>query len=97
MMGNFTSGPWTAERDPCHFDTLSSIRAGDGALCIEVGGKAGIAEQEANTLLAAAAPNLLDAAQGVVDRWDSPAWKDQRPTAYAIDALRNAIAKATGK
>ena len=45
--------------------------------------------------LISAAPNLLAAAQSVVDRWDSPAWKDQRPTADAIDALRKAIAKAT--
>lgn len=57
-----TPAPWTAERDPCHFDTFSSIRAGDGVLRIEVGGKAGLAEQEANTRLIASAPDYAAAA-----------------------------------
>ena len=50
---------------------------------------------EAEARPSSSAPDLLDAAQGVVDRWDSPSWKDQRPTADAINALRKAIAKAT--
>lgn len=36
---------------------------------------------------------LLLAAKAVVERWDSPLWKDQSTTAEYIDALRKAIDK----
>ena len=35
---------------------------------------------------------LIDAAQAVVDRWDSPKWKDEAPTAEYIARLRQALA-----
>lgn len=35
---------------------------------------------------------LIDAAQAVVDRWDSPKWKDEAPTADFINRLRLALA-----
>ena len=34
---------------------------------------------------------LLAAAQAVVDRWDTPNWKDAEPTAVVIHRLRAAI------
>lgn len=37
---------------------------------------------------------LLQAAQAVVDRWDSPNWKDGTHTADYINRLRRAIAAA---
>lgn len=40
---------------------------------------------------------LREAGQAVVDRWDTPAWKDAPPTADAINKLRAALAsKETG-
>jgi hypothetical protein len=35
---------------------------------------------------------LKSAAQAVVDRWETPLWKDAEPTAYVIYRLRNALA-----
>ena len=37
--------------------------------------------------------SLQEAAQAVVDRWDTPAWKDVEPTAVFIGELREAIAR----
>ncbi len=37
---------------------------------------------------------LVEAAQAVVARWDSPKWKDEAPTADAINTLRAALALA---
>jgi len=34
---------------------------------------------------------LIEAAQSVVDRWDTPLWKDAPATAESINALRNAL------
>lgn len=51
----------------------------------------------ANTTLIAAAPDLLEAAVAVVERWDSPDWSDGIHTKDCIDRLRRAIARATGK
>ena len=53
-------------------------------------------EATGNAALIAAAPELLEAAEGIVSRWDSPLWKDQPHTGIFIDRLRAAIAKAKG-
>lgn len=39
---------------------------------------------------------LLSAAKAVVERWDSPLWKDLPPTADAIARLRDAVNKLEG-
>ena len=93
-MSNHTPAPWTAERDPSHYDTLSSIRGGLGALRVEIGGYAGPPEQEANTRLIAAAPDLLAALQlwVVFDKTGTP----NGEFGNAIKATYAAIAKATG-
>jgi hypothetical protein len=39
---------------------------------------------------------LLEAAEDIVTRWDSPLWKMEQHTGVFIDRLRNAIAKAKG-
>ena len=53
--------------------------------------------KDVNARLIAAAPELLEAAEGIVSRWDSPLWKDQPHTGVFIDRLRAAIAKAKGE
>ena len=37
---------------------------------------------------------LLNAAMDVIERWDSPLWKDLPATAEYIERLRQAVAKA---
>ncbi len=37
------------------------------------------------------------AEQAVIDRWDSPKWKDEAPTAEYINRLRVAVNSATGR
>lgn len=51
---------------------------------------------EANARLIAAAPDLLETAKAVVERWDSPLWREQEHTSTFINRLRAAIAKAEG-
>jgi len=34
---------------------------------------------------------LIKAAQAVVDRWETPLWKDAEPTAKVINAMRNCL------
>jgi len=40
---------------------------------------------------AAEVQRLRDAAKAVVARWDSPAWKNEKPTAAFINELRRAL------
>ena len=40
----------------------------------------------------ASARGLIDAAQAVIDRWDTPLWKDVEPTAAVIGRRRAAVA-----
>ena len=93
-MSDHTPAPWTAERDPCHFDTMSSVRAGKNTLRVEIGGYARPPEQEANTRLIAAAPDLLAALRlwVVFDKTGTP----NGEFGNAIKATYAAIAKATG-
>ena len=95
-MTNHTPAPWTAERDPCHFDTLSTVTAGrNGRMVVQVGGvlASGFVEQEANTRLIAAAPDLLAALKlwAVFDKTGTPNGEYDN----AIKATYAAIAKAT--
>ena len=53
--------------------------------------------KDVNARLNAAAPELLDAAKAIVERWDTPHWKIAEHTGVYIDALRAAIAKAEGE
>ena len=93
-MSGHTPGPWTARRDPCHFDTLSDVIGGEydalrkpfQRLHVSVGGFASTAEQESNTRLIAAAPELLAALE----------WIAKTNTGNPGDVARVAILKATG-
>ena len=41
--------------------------------------------------------SLRDAAQAVIDRWETPLWKDAPATAVFIADLRNALARDAGR
>ena len=53
-----TKGPWKAQRDPSHFDTMTDIVDADGYYVAETV-FSGI-KDEFNTLLIAQAPTMLD-------------------------------------
>ena len=91
---SFTRGPWTLRADPCHFDSMSSVYAGDINVA-EISGKNG-AEQDANARLIAAAPDLLAALQAFVDANDNGPANEWVQRMIASDKkAREAIAKAT--
>lgn len=80
---------WTAEHDPSHFDSLSTVTGGN--LVIQVGGmKATLDEIQSATRLIAAAPDLLAAVVALVDSFEKHRSKE------LWDAARVAIARATG-
>ena len=101
-MSAHTPGPWVAECDPSHFNTLSTVVAGAKrklkGICrqmiVQVGGWADWREQEANTRLIASAPDLLEAciqAEAAIAGLDF----DGCPESLAV--IRTAIAKAEGR
>jgi len=51
--------------------------------------------EDRQKLMKAAKPDagLVEAAKAVIERWDTPAWKDVEPTAAVINRLRAALAK----
>jgi len=50
-----------------------------------------------NTHLIAAAPELLEALEAIIERWDTPLWKDVPNTGNYINAARLVVAKAKGE
>jgi hypothetical protein len=57
LLDGTTPGDWSVATDPCHYDTASDVVCGKN-LHASVGGEAGWREQEANTRIMAAAPDL---------------------------------------
>jgi hypothetical protein len=51
----------------------------------------------ANARLIAAAPELLEASEAIIERWDSTQWTWAEHTSVLIHRLRAAIAKAKGE
>ena len=102
-MSAHTFGPWVAERDPSHFDTLSTVVAGakrkskgiDRQMIVQVGGWADWREQEANTRLIAAAPELLAACKEAIAELDDCCAVPSDDWDF-YEKLRRAIAKADG-
>ena len=107
-MSAHTPGPWKAIRDPCHYDTLSTVIGGlhekrrglEHQLIVQVGGW-DVDQQEANTRLIAAAPELLEALEAVMAIL--PACPKNTGIAgiearynFAVVGARAAIAKAIG-
>lgn len=52
---------------------------------------------EATARMFAAAPELLNALEAIIERWDTPLWKDVPHTAECINAARLIVAKAKGE
>lgn len=102
-MSKHTPGPWWLGRDPCHYDSLTSISGGsdsNGGIrsVAEVGGH-DVDEAEANARLIAAAPDLLAACEAALvqvtrdnDERGVPT-NEHRGTQWMLEA---AIAKAKG-
>lgn len=55
------------------------------------------AEAIANANLIAAAPDMLAALEAIIERWDTPLWKDVPHTGNYINAARLVVAKAKGE
>lgn len=78
-----TPGPWPVSRS----------RTGNDSYCVGLGiPRIAVVKREADAVAISALPELLAAAQAVVDRWDTPQWKDAEPTAEFIGRLRAALA-----
>jgi hypothetical protein len=100
-----TLGPWTAERDPSHFDTLSTVTAGEKGrrfpgqqMIVQVGGFAETEEQEANARLIASAPDLLEALLAAEDKHQRGILNMTDAEIERVHTLRRAaIARATGE
>lgn len=89
----FTPGPW------CIVDGFWIDDGGNRPVARVQPGSIGFGvREEANARLIAAAPDLLEAARDVLERWDGPTWKWAKdgPTADLMHSLRAAIAKALG-
>lgn len=54
-------------------------------------------EHDANVKLITAAPELLEVLEAIIERWDTPLWKDVPHTATYINAARLVVAKAKGE
>jgi 23S rRNA G2069 N7-methylase RlmK/C1962 C5-methylase RlmI len=87
-----TKGDWKAVRDECHYDSLSDIYAGDKFIA-SVNGET-IEEQEANTRLMAAAPDMLKTLE-MIER--AIADGDFNSSMLVAEYITGAIAKARGE
>ncbi len=70
-----------------------STAPGDGGYLWEKTRVSWLAWQASRKVALNEAIQLREAAQSVIDRWDTPAWKDSAPTAVSINALRAALAE----
>jgi len=84
-MSKHTPGPWEV-----NFKKFNEVRAENGAVVAECKKLTSLVGLQANARLIAAAPNLLEALQGLLNALPSAT------THPAIRAARAAIAKATG-
>jgi hypothetical protein len=107
-----TPGPWQVDCDPWHYDTASVVTAGPREmrggvgqrLIVQVGGWADVPEQEANTRLIAACPDLLNALRKVAQTLEWHAHGrlrgiDEGPllsSSAAVELAESVIAKAIG-
>ena len=73
MEARATKGPWRAERDPCHFHTLSSIYGPTHKRSLAEFGGETMDEQAANTEYVATLRNL---APGLIDLFEAVEKRD---------------------
>ena len=106
-MSKHTPGTWQLQADPMHFDSLTAVIGGKRMnakphawpaypLTVQVGGMCGLQEMQANARLIAAAPELLEALQTLLEEGDFTDYPNTRQW-HAVQAARAAIAKATGE
>jgi hypothetical protein len=89
MTTKHTPGPWTYDKKDGSIGTQDGLTVTAGAYGYD------IACSDADGVLMAAAPELLEALQSIVNFWD-----EQVPTVHVNEmhiAARAAIAKATGE
>lgn len=95
----YTPGPWRLVADQCHYDTLTTIEGGPVGtrrpfwpeLMIQVGGATDHYKMEANARLIAAAPELLEALQYVLDTHTYTGTDGEYAAAKAHAAISKAI------
>lgn len=88
-------GPWTIETDEARGDDIYfPIRAGDGLVCLVDATPIDDPALPANARLIAAAPELLEALQGLINICTHPSATKEGMRQIAREA-RAAIAKAT--
>ncbi len=93
----WTQGLWTLHADPCHYDTLSSVRSGETPVA-EVCGETWV-DQEANAYLIAAAPELYEALSEIVEFIDreGPPAKEWLAISNACERADKTLRKARGE
>lgn len=95
MNSKITKGPWKAKQlltqQGDEWVVLWPDKDGAHMRRLDCQGKF----SEPDARLIAAAPDILAAAIAVIERWDTPKWKDAPATANYIYALRQSVAKAT--
>lgn len=98
MSAKHTTGPWSAE-PTCPNDGVNCwfIVSEDRKQVGSVDGYQGDPEREANARLIAAAPDLLEALQNVVDAWSSQFERQGHMAPEWAKKARAAITKATGE
>jgi hypothetical protein len=103
-MSKHTPGPWKLEHDELHYGSLSTVVAGKKSnkfpgyqMLVDVGGFAGVDEQESNARLIASAPELLEVLKVMIVVFQ-PRTGEPSPDAHVEtvvwDNARQAIAKA---
>ena len=91
-----TPGPWNRNIYPA--TKYPTIFAGESTHVAVIKTEGITAEEaEGNADLIAAAPDLLEAAIALINRWDTPAWKDAPHTGEFIARLRKAVNAAIGQ
>ena len=86
-----TPGPWGLDHYSDHVSYFSPARKDDYAFRVVFSDDMPEAESEANTRLIAGAPELLEAAERVVSRWE------KGDLAEAVRELNAAIVEAKGR
>ena len=87
---------WLASNRRTYLTHFTNVKLGDAWKTIEIP-EPYVKPNKADANLIAAAPELLEAAERFVERWDNPLWESQEMhTGRIIARLRAAIAKAKG-
>jgi hypothetical protein len=105
-MTTFTLGPWHVMENGFSRKGLWSaptVYAADDELryiaicaCADDMNVFSATDNIANAHLISSAPDMYGALKAIIERWDTPAWKDVEPTAEVINRARAALSKAEG-